>query len=126
MQTIYKFDIKFYKGIIMYEPTSLELLVAEVKGTGESEYKGMFKQIPLRLEMPIFARVEALHEMISQNQKCPRNKVLNDLINVALDQVMAQLDEDKVFLLNQMAARHYGDGLSAFESGNLSDDEAAK
>ena len=110
----------------MYEPTSLEMLVAEVKGTGESEYKGLFKQIPLRLEMPIFARVEALHEMISQNQKCPRNKVLNDLINVALDQVMAQLDEDKVFLLNQMAARHYGEGLSTFESGDLSDDEVSK
>ena len=110
----------------MYEPTSLEMLVAEVKGNAESEYKGLFKQIPLRLEIPIFARVEALHEMISQNQKCPRNKVLNDLINVALDQVMAQLDEDTVFLLNQMAARHYGEGLTAFESGSLSDDEATK
>ena len=34
----------------MYEPTSLEMLVAEVKGNGESEYKGLFKQIPLRLK----------------------------------------------------------------------------
>lgn len=109
----------------MYEPTSLELLVAEVKGTGESEYKGLFKQIPLRLELPIFARVDALHTLISQNQKCPRNKVLNDLINVALDQVMAQLDEETVFRLNQIAARTYDD-LSVFGSGDLSDDEAAE
>ena len=108
----------------MYEPTNLDLLVAEVKGTREPEYKGSYRQIALRLEMPIFARVEALNEMISDNKKSSRNKVLNDLINVALDQVVSQLDNDKVLLMNQIAARHYSDGLAALGSEAPHNDEA--
>ncbi|WP_308655612.1 hypothetical protein, partial [Acinetobacter junii] len=108
-------------GIYMNEPTSLDILVAEVKGVATSEYTGLFKQIPLRLELPIFAKVDALHTLISQNQKCPRNKVLNDLITVAIDQVMAQLDEDTVFRINQIASYTY-DQLSTFDSGDLDDE----
>ncbi len=119
------FNIKLDKGVNMTEPTSLDLLVAEVKGVASSEYNGLFKQIPLRLELPIFAKVDALHTLISQNQKCPRNKVLNDLITVAIDQVMAQLDEDTVFRINQIASRTYDD-LSVFGSGDLSDEEKSE
>ena len=36
------------------EPTNLQVFVAEVKGTGESEYMGVYKQVPLRLRADIF------------------------------------------------------------------------
>ncbi|WP_180125031.1 hypothetical protein [Acinetobacter sp. YH12080] len=106
----------------MYDPSNLEILVAEVKGTGQSEYWGLAKQIPLRLELPIFARVEALHEMISQNQKTPRNKVLNDLINIALDEVMKKLDDETVEKLNQMSGHHYQAFIDSCEVSDLSDE----
>ena len=36
----------------------------------------------------------ALHEILSANQKTPRNKVLNDLLDIAIDQVKKELDQD--------------------------------
>ena len=35
------------------EPTKLQIFVAEVKGTAESEYIGLSKQIPLRLQVDL-------------------------------------------------------------------------
>ena len=51
------------------EPTNLQVFVAEVKGTGESEYMGIYKQVPLRLRADIFAEVEAFQEMMAKTQK---------------------------------------------------------
>ena len=76
------------------EPTKLQMFVAEVQGTAESEYMGLSKQIPLRLRIDLFAEVMALHEILSANQKTPRNKVLNDLLDIAIDQVKKELDQD--------------------------------
>jgi len=105
------------------ETTKLQMFVAEVKGTAESEYMGLSKQIPLRLRIDLFAEVMALHEMLSANQKTPRNKVLNDLLDIAIDQVKKELDPDSYEKLNTLAFHHYKE-LSSFESGDLSDEVA--
>jgi hypothetical protein len=103
------------------EPTKLALFVAEVKGTAESEYFGLSKQIPLRLQFDLFASVMALHTLISENQKTPRNKVLNDLVSIAVDEVVEKLDPETKNKFDAIAS-HYLAELSQADSGDLSDD----
>lgn len=101
------------------EPTNLQIFVAEVKGTGESEYMGIYKQVPLRLRAGVFAEVEALQEMMARTQKVSRNKVINDLLEIAIDQVKGSLDEKSLEQFNMFASNHYNDFTG---SGDLSDD----
>ena len=103
------------------EPTKLQIFVAEVKGTAESEYMGLSKQIPLRLQVNLFASVMALHTLISEKQKTPRNKVLNDLIAISVDQVYENLDEDTRHKFDAIASYYYEE-LSQYDSGDLADD----
>jgi hypothetical protein len=106
------------------EPTKLQILVAEITGKAESEYWGVTKQMPVRVRLDLFAKISALHEFANEKKKVPRNQLLNDLLDIAVEQVMSELDEDTVFLLNQMASRHYD--LITIEVSDLSDDEVSK
>jgi len=101
------------------EPTKLQMLVAEITGKAESEYWGVTKQMPVRVRLDLFAKISALHEFANEKKKTPRNLLLNDLLEIAVEQVMSQLSQEDVFLLNQMASRYY-------DLNNLSDDEVAK
>ncbi|WP_223852405.1 hypothetical protein [Acinetobacter seifertii] len=38
----------------MSNPSKLDTLVAEISGTAESEYIGLYKQIPFRVRLPPF------------------------------------------------------------------------
>ena len=49
----------------------------------------------------------ALHEILSANQKTPRNKVLNDLLDIAIDQVKKELDQDSYEKLQTLSFHHY-------------------
>lgn len=106
---------------IMNKPTKLQMLVAEINGTAESEYIGVYKQIPFRVQLQLFARLSALHEMQNMHGKTPRNALLNDLLDIALDQVIGQLDADTVEHLDRLEAEYY-QNLSQFDSGELNDD----
>ncbi len=101
------------------EPTNLQIFVAEVKGTGESEYMGIYKQVPLRLRAGVFAEVEAFQEMMARTQKVSRNKVINDLLQIAIDHVRDSLDEKSLEDFNMFASHHYNEFTG---SGDLSDD----
>jgi hypothetical protein len=103
------------------EPTKLQILVAEVQGTAKSEFIGVCKQIPIRLQLDVFASVMALHSLISENQKTPRNKVLNDLMAIAVEQVVESLDEDTLRKFNSIASEYYENYDENFK-GDLSDD----
>jgi hypothetical protein len=105
------------------EPTNLQIFVAEVKGTGESEYMGIYKQVPLRLRAGVFAEVEAFQEMMAKTQKVSRNKIINDLLQIAIDQVKDSLDAKALEEFYMFASHHYQDFTG---SGDLSDDEVAK
>ena len=105
------------------EPTNLQVFVAEVKGTGESEYMGVYKQVPLRLRADIFAEVEAFQEMMAKTQKVSRNKVINDLLRIAIDEVKNSLDEASMAGFNMYASHYYNDFTG---SGDLADDEVSK
>ena len=105
------------------EPTNLQIFVAEVKGTGESDYIGVYKQVPLRLRADVFAEVEALQEMMAKTQKVSRNKIINDLLQIAIDEVKNSLDEGSMAEFNMHASHYYNDFTG---SGNLDDDEVAQ
>lgn len=75
----------------MSEPTNLQLFVAELKKTGRSSYHGAYFQVPFRVQMHLHAKVEALTKHLGST----RNKVLNDLLSIALDQVYQSLDLDE-------------------------------
>lgn len=105
----------------MTEPTKLQMLVAEINGTAESEYVGLYKQIPFRVLINLFARLSALHDMQNSHAKTPRNALLNDLLDIAMDQVISNLDPDVVEALEYREAEYY-ENLSQFDSGELNDE----
>ncbi|HCV3155942.1 TPA: hypothetical protein OV529_003472 [Acinetobacter baumannii] len=105
----------------MTEPTKLQMLVAEINGTAESGYVGLYKQIPFRVQIQLFARLSALHELQNSRVKTPRNALLNDLLDIAMDQVISNLDPDTVEALGHLEAQYY-ENLSQFDSGELNDE----
>lgn len=105
----------------MTEPTKLQMLVAEINGTAESEYVGLYKQIPFRVQIQLFARLSALHELQNSHAKTPRNALLNDLLDIAMDQVISNLDPETVETLGHLEAQYY-ENLSQFDSGELNDE----
>ncbi|MCE6009392.1 hypothetical protein [Acinetobacter soli] len=104
----------------MTEPTKLQILVAEINGTAESEYVGLYKQIPFRVQMNLFARLSALHDLQNSHTKTPRNALLNDLLDIAMDQVISQLDPETLQALEHLESQ-YHENLSQFDSGDLDD-----
>lgn len=105
----------------MTEPTKLEMLAAEINGTATSEYVGLYKQIPFRVRLDLFARLSALHEIQNMHSKTPRNALLNDLLDIAMDQVIDKLDSETTEHLERLEAE-YHQHLSQFDSGELNDD----
>lgn len=110
-----------YKVRFMSNPSKLDTLVAEISGTAESEYIGLYKQIPFRVRLSLFARLSALHTVQNSHNKTPRNALLNDLLEIAMDQVMSKLDEETLEGLGHLEAQYYEE-LSQYDSGELSDD----
>lgn len=105
----------------MTEPTKLEMLAAEINGTATSEYIGLYKQIPFRVRLNLFARLSALHEIQNSHSKTPRNSLLNDLLDIAMEQVIDKLDHETAEHLERLEAEYY-ENLSQFDSGELNDD----
>ena len=98
------------------DPTNLQEFMSLVNKTGDSSSVGMFKQIPLRLSIWEFSRLEALCKHMQQ----PRNKVLNFLIAIALDQVYENLENGDIEIKRSVyshLSHHEGDG-----AGDLSND----
>ncbi|MCO8043707.1 hypothetical protein NI461_13860, partial [Acinetobacter sp. S4400-12] len=63
--------------------------------------------------------VEAFQEMMAKTQKVSRNKIINDLLQIAIDQVKDLLDDKSLEEFNMFASHHYNDFTG---SGDLSDD----
>jgi hypothetical protein len=70
------------------EPTNFQVFMAEVNKTAKTESTGVYHQVPFRMARWNFARLEGLRNHMGE----PRNKVLNSLIEIALDQVFEQLE----------------------------------
>lgn len=57
--------------------------------------------------------------MMAKTQKVSRNKIINDLLQIAIDQVKDLLDDKSLEEFNMFASNHYNDFTG---SGDLSDD----
>jgi hypothetical protein len=104
------------------EPTKLQMFVAEVQGTADSEYIGLSKQIPLRLQMDLLASVMALNTLMSERQKTARNKVINDLVSIAVEQVVESLDPETLEKFNTISSHYFDELYSSSDSVGLTDD----
>ena len=56
----------------------------KLKKLVKQKLTGIFHQVPFRMFSPHYQRVEGLRNYMNE----PRNKVLNSLIEIALDQVL--------------------------------------
>lgn len=102
------------------EPTSLQLLVAEVKKSATSSYHGGYIQVPFRIEFSSYTRLEALVKHTGSS----RNKIMNDLLRIGLDNLYASLDDRTIKTLfdieTGITADLYQSG--KIKSGDQSDD----
>jgi len=103
------------------EPTKLQMLLAEVNKTATSDFVGVYKQVPFRITASSYARLTALHTYMEVS----RNKVLNDLLDIALDEVFSKFPPEIAEKIGMLAAQTYVSLTipdQGFQSGDLSDD----
>jgi hypothetical protein len=119
---IYKYqtiDIKSNMRTNTMELSNLSQFMIELKHSGTSEYHGAYKQIPLRLRFVSNARVTALTSMFEGASK---NKILNDLIEIALDQVYEKMTDDQKAIYEEIQSFTLADTLKSAESGDEKND----
>jgi hypothetical protein len=78
-------------------PTPLQLLVAELSGTGKAQYTGMLFPVPTRLQAHLYGVVEAL----THHAGTSRNKMVNDLLEVGIQATMEALPPELAEELHQ-------------------------
>lgn len=101
------------------ELSNLSQFMIELQHSGKSEYHGAYKQIPLRLRFVSNARVTALTSMFEGASK---NKILNDLIEIALDQVYEKMTDEQKAVYEEIQSLTLADTIKSVESGDEKDD----
>lgn len=95
------------------EPTKVEILLSEINGTGKSSFSGALKPLSIRLPIQTYAKVVAIENFIGA--KTSKNKVINDLLEIAFDQIYPSLSESQ-----KHAFDHFSQSLlDGLESGKL-------
>lgn len=74
------------------DPTELDILIAQIKAKDHriTDTFGVAHQVPFRIFQWNYERLEALRRHIG---KPTRNKLLNNLLEVALEQVFSELEK---------------------------------
>lgn len=98
--------------------SNLSQFMIELKHSGTSEYFGAYKQIPLRLRFVSNARVTALTSMF---QGASKNKILNDLIEIALDQVYEKMTDDQKAYYHEIESLTLAETIKSADSGDEKD-----
>jgi len=78
-------------------PSALTLLLHELGHTGSSRYIGAVLPVSVRLELGLYAMVDVL----TQRAGTSRNKVMNQLVEVAIDTVLNELPEQTAMEIRQ-------------------------
>lgn len=90
------------------EPSSLDMFMAQVTGTGDTDFLGTEHQISLRVNGHIHAQITAvmaIYDMYAREKgrRAPsRNNVLNDLLSIALEAVYSRLNDDDKKTFDQL------------------------
>lgn len=76
----------------MNEPSNLDVLVAEIQNqSNKSEVVGTYHQVPFRIYHWNFVKLESLKKQLGNPT---RNKLLNQLLEIALDEVFKKLEKN--------------------------------
>ena len=76
------------------EPTKVEMLLSEINNTGKSAYSCVLKPLSIRLPIQTYAKVVAIENFIGV-EKTSKNKIINDLLEIAFDQIYPSLSESQ-------------------------------
>lgn len=96
------------------EPTKVEMLVAEINRTGSSSVSGALKPLSIRLPIQTYSKVVAIENFIGP-EKTSKNKVINDLLEIAFEQIYPSLNESQQLVFNEISMSL----LEGLESGKL-------
>ena len=83
----------------MQEVTALQQLVSELSHTGKSQYVGILFPVPTRLQANLFGMVEAL----THHAGTSRNKLMNQLVEVGIEETLKALPESVVQQIEEQA-----------------------
>lgn len=87
--------------------TALEQLASELNHSGKSQYVGVLLPTSCRLEPGLFGMVEAM----AHHAGTSRNKVMNQLIEVGIQETLAVLSDDLVDELHRHSSVVVSDAL---------------
>ena len=76
------------------EPTKVDMLLSEINRTGKSTYAGALKPLSVRLPIQTYAKIVAIENFIG-SEKTSKNKVINDLLEIAFEQIYPSLNESQ-------------------------------
>ena len=83
----------------MKEVTALQQLVSELSHSGKSQYAGILFPVPTRLQANLFGMVEAL----THHAGTSRNKLMNQLVEVGIEETLKALPESVVQQIEEQA-----------------------
>ena len=83
----------------MKEVTALQQLVSELSHSGKSQYVGILFPVPTRLQAYLFGMVEAL----THHAGTSRNKLMNQLVEVGIEETLKALPESVVQQIEEQA-----------------------
>lgn len=95
------------------EPSNLDFFIAEITGSAESEYSGVQHQVPFRIHHHLYAKLSAVIALAQANNKTrskranSRNAVLNDLLQIALEQVYSNVPESDLENLKELEEKFF-------------------
>ena len=84
----------------MKEVTALQQLVSELSHSGKSQYVGILFPVPTRLQANLFGMVEAL----THHAGTSRNKLMNQLVEVGIEETLKALPESVVHQIDEQAS----------------------
>lgn len=83
------------------EPSKLQMFVAEIQKTGTSDFRGVVKSVTVRLPLFDFATIEAL----SRAGGMPRNKVIVQLLESAIQEMWTELSPEMHEIVSALQAQ---------------------
>lgn len=99
---------------LIAEPTTAQIIVSQVVGTGRSGYTGVV--IPTTLRLPAYLMAHA--DELAHRAKISRNYMLSQLVEAGIDAVFAQLSDDELREIHDGSARRVSDFIPSAETGS--------
>lgn len=84
------------------EPTKVEMLIQQINHTATSNYNGALKPMSIRLPIQTYSKIVAIENFIGAD-KTSKNKIINDLLEIAFDQIYPSLNESQRIAFNSIS-----------------------